>query len=266
MNVFFREMKANRKNLIIWCIGIFLMIASGMGKYSSLYASGKSIKDVLAQMPQSLKSIIGMGTFDLTSVMGYYGMLFFYLAMMAGIHASMIGATILSKEERDKTAEFLFIKPMSRNQIITAKLFAALVNIGVLNLITFISSILMVSRYSKGEAVMGDISRLMIGMFILQVIFLLIGTALAAISNHSKMIPSLASGILMFTFILSVAIDLNSRIEIFKYLTPFKYFDAKNITVAHGFEPVYVILSFIIITVLISMTYVFYDKRDLKGQ
>ena len=41
---------------------------------------------------------------------------------MATVHAAMLGADIISKEERDKTAEFLFVKPISRNKIIISKL------------------------------------------------------------------------------------------------------------------------------------------------
>lgn len=264
MNVFMREMKANRKALIIWCIGVLLMVASGMGKYAGFSGSGQSINDLLAQMPQSLKAIMGMGTFDLTTATGFYGVLFIYLAMMATIHATMLGADIISKEERDKTAEFLFLKPISRTRIITLKLSASLVNIIIFNLVTFVSSILMVQKYSKGEAIIGGITRLMLGMFILQFIFLLIGTAIAAVSKHPKTAPSLATGILLLTFILSIAIDMNSRIENLKYLTPFKYFDAKNLLNTRGFEPVYVILSAVIIAVLLRATYVFYKSRDLN--
>jgi ABC-2 type transport system permease protein len=122
----------------------------------------------------------------------------------------------------------------------------------------------MVQEYSKGEAVIGDITRLMIGMLILQLIFLSIGTAIAAKSKHPKTAPSLATGILLFTFILSIAIDLNSRIENLKYFTPFKYFDAKNLMYAQGFDPVYVILSAVIIAILFRATYIFYISRDLK--
>lgn len=264
MNVFKREMKANRKALIIWSIFVFLMIASSMLKYAGFEASGQSINDLMDQMPQSLKAMMGMGTFDLSTATGYYGVLFIYLAMMATVHAVMLGANIIAKEERDKTVEFLFAKPISRNRIITSKLLASLVNLLIFNLVTLVSSILMVQKYSKGEAVIGDITRLMLGMLILQLIFLFIGTAIAAISKHPKSAPSLATGILLLTFMLSIAIDLNSRIEGLKYLTPFKYFDAKNLMNVQGFELVYVVLSFVIIVVLIWATYVFYTRRDLK--
>ncbi|WP_318505648.1 hypothetical protein [Bacillus sp. T3] len=35
MNLFWREMKAHRKSLILWSIGMILMVYSGMGKYEA---------------------------------------------------------------------------------------------------------------------------------------------------------------------------------------------------------------------------------------
>lgn len=264
MNVFVREMKANIKSLIIWSIAIFLMIASSMGKYASLSVSGESINDLMAQMPNSLKAIMGLGTFDLTTASGYYGVLFIYLAIMATIHAVLLGANIVSKEERDKTAEFLFIKPASRNSIIAAKVSASLVHIIIINLVTLVSSILLVGKYAGEENVAGDIARLMIGMLIIQLIFLFIGTAIAAISKNPKAATSISTGILLTTFMLSVIIDMNIRLENLKYLTPFKYFDAKNIMYSQGFDLVYIIISIVLIAFLIGVTFVAYKRRDLK--
>jgi ABC-2 type transport system permease protein len=264
MNIFLREMKAHGKSLVIWCIGVLLMIVGGMGKYAGAVASGQSINDIVAQMPKAIQAIIGAGTFDLSKASGYYGMFFMYIAVMATIHASMLGSNIISKEERDKTSEFLFVKPVSRNKIITCKLLAAFVNILIFNIITAFFSIIIVGYYSKGETVTGDIIKLMVGMFILQLIFMVIGTGISAMSKNSKSAPSVATGILLFTFILSKAIDLNSNLEVLKYITPFKYYDAKNLMYGGEFEPVFLILSALIIVLLLSVTYVFYKKRDLN--
>ncbi len=263
MNVFAREMKANRKALIIWSGGMILFVAGSMVKYAGLSASGQSVNDLLAYMPSSLKVIMGLGSFDLTKATGYYGVLFVYLAVMAAIHAVMLGANIISKEERDKTAEFLFIKPISRNKVITSKLLASLVNILIFNLVTFVSSILLLQKYSSREAFIEYVTKLMIGMLVLQFIFLFIGTAAAAVSRRPKNALSFSVAVLLFTFILSVAVDLNDRIENLKYLTPFKYFDAKNLYDT-GFEPVYIVLSAVIIAALFWATYIFYKNRDLQ--
>jgi len=264
MNIYIVELKAHRKGLIIWALGILFMVGACMGQYVALSSSGQSMNDILAQMPKSMQSIMGTGTFDLSKASGYYGVIFLYLLLMATIHAAMFGADIISKEERDKTVEFLLCKPVSRHKIITSKLLAGLINILVFNIITFVSSIIIVGQYSKGESISGDIAILMVGMFILQLIFMFIGTAIAAVSKNPKMATSVSTAVILITFILSIAIDMNSKLESLKYLTPFKYFEAKNLMVGGGLHWVFVVLSIIIISVTVSITYVFYKKRDLS--
>jgi ABC-2 type transport system permease protein len=264
MNIFMREMKSHRKSLLFWSIGVILMVITGMSKYASMSSSGQSMNEMIAKMPTSIKVVFGFGSFDISKASGYYGILFLYLLLMATIHATMLGATIVAKEERDKTSEFLFVKPVSRNTIITAKLLAAFVNIVVLNLVTFISSLVIVGNYSDGEAVSGDIALTMAGMFILQLLFMVLGSALAAVKRRPKTAASLAAGVLLLTYILSIAIDLNASMEALKYVTPFKYFEAKNIMFGGGLEPLFIFLSVVVIVALTMVTYVFYQKRDLN--
>lgn len=263
MNVFTREMRANRKSLIFWCIGMLFMVAAGMSKYAAYSATNVSINDLLKQLPMAVRALIGV-SFDLSTVRGYYGVLFPYLAIMATIHASMLGTNIIAKEERDRTSEFLFVKPTSRIQIVTAKLLAALVNISILNIVTLISSIAIVQYYGKGEAVREDILTLMLGMYILQLMFMVIGSAIAAISKNPKTAASVAMTFLLATYILSIVIDINDKLEALKYFTPFKYFDAKMLLLEGGFDPLFNVLSSAIIALCLVITYVFYKKRDLK--
>ena len=61
----------------------------------------------------------------------------------------------------------------------------------------------MVQKYAEGEAVVGDIFIMMLGMLILQLIFLVMGTAIAALYKNAKKSSSLSTGIVLFTFILS---------------------------------------------------------------
>ena len=264
MNIFVREMKVHAKSLILWSLGALIMVVAGMSKYGGSVAADQSMNDLVAQMPESLRNIMGVGTFDLSKASGYYGVLFLYLVLMLTIHSAMMGSNIISKEERDKTSEFIFVKPVSRDRIISSKLAAALVNILILNLVTLISSIIIVGYYNAGEDLTSDILKLMIGMFILQVIFLFIGTAISALSRKPKSSTSIATGILLFMFMLSMAIDIQGKLEPLKYFTPFKYFEAKNLMFGGEFQPTFVVLSILIIGICGFVTYIFYRKRDLN--
>lgn len=262
MNIFYREMKAYRKSILFWSIGIIFLLASGMAKYKATAANGE-INELFAEMPKSFQAIVGSGAFDLSKASGYFGLLVLYLLLMATIHATMLGANIIAKEERDKTAEFIFAKPISRTRIIAYKLLGAFVNLIIFNLVSWISSVAFVGKYSNGENVNDDIAIVMVGMFILQALFLVIGTAIASVSKHSKKAASYSTGILLLTFILSIAIDLNEKIEALKYLSPFKYFEAKNIMYGGGFDVKYVTISIVSIITLTVITFVSYKKRDL---
>lgn len=264
MNIFIREMKAHRKSLILWSIGMLFMIIGGMGKFSYYVDSGQSMIELISKIPKTLRAILGFGDFDVTKASGFYGMLFLYILVMVTIHASMLGANIISKEESEKTSEFLMVKPVSRSRIITEKLLAALANVLILNIVTLGLSITIVGKYSRGEAVTSDILILMVGMFILQLLFLFIGTAIASLSKNPKTSANVATTVLLVTFILSIITDMNSKLEGLKYITPFKYFDAANMMYGKGLDPVFVILSFVIIAALIYVTYAFYKKRDLN--
>lgn len=264
MNIFIREMKAHRNSLIFWSIGMFFMVIGGMAKYATFSTSGQSINDLMSSIPDTIKAILGFGNFDLSKASGFYGMLYVYLVVMATIHSSMLGANIISKEERDRTTEFLMVKPVSRARVVTYKLLAALVNVVVLNLATLVFSLSILGKYSNGEAINGEIVILMLGMFILQLIFLFIGTGIASMSKNPVIPASIATSILLVCYILSVIVDINKNLAFLKYITPFKYFDAQSMISGGGLDPLFVVLSFLIIAGLVWVTYAFYKKRDLK--
>lgn len=264
MNIFLREMKANRKSLIIWCIGMVAMIGAGMGKFAGYVSSGMSIDDIMAIFPKSLLNVMGISGFDLSTAIGFYGVLFLYLILIATSHAVMLGTNIIAKEERDKTTEFLLVKPVSRSNVITSKLLAVILNITILNIVTFIGSLFAVNYFNKGDEILGDIIMLMVGMFILQLIFMSIGSLSATVSKKSKAAVSNATGILLITFMLYMATNMTDKLESLKYLTPFKYFEAESIILGNGIDLFFIILSVVIIGVSLAGTYGFYKRRDLN--
>ncbi|MNI02423.1 hypothetical protein D3C73_552970 [compost metagenome] len=103
----------------------------------------------------------------------------------------------------------------------------------------------------------------MSSMFILQLIFLLSGTATAAAGKHAKSASAISAAVLLGAYVLSSAVDLNAKLVILRYLTPFAYFKADHLLTDGGMSPIYIILSMVIIATLLGMTYIYYKKRDL---
>jgi len=263
MNLFYREMKSNMKSLIIWSVSAIALVVMGMAKYAGMASSSDAMEDMMDALPKTLVNILGMSGFDITTVMGYFGVCFFYIVIMLTIHAVMLGSGIISKEENDKTSEFLMVKPITRKQIITAKLCVSFINIIILNIVTFIASVISLNMVDDGESHFADTFMLMVGLFLLQVLFMSFGFLIATAKRKPKTVSALAMGILLASFMLSMLINASEKLEWLKYLTPFKYFEAQDIILGDGYSTGFIILTLVIIAISIIGSYIFYDKRDL---
>lgn len=264
MNLYFRELKAHRKALFFWSLAMIFLVSSGIAKFAAYKSNGGSIASIVDQFPKTVQIIFGISGFDLTKPSGYYGVLFLYIALAATVHAVLLGTELISKEERDHTSEFLYVKPLPRSRIITAKLLAGATNLVVLNLVTLLSSLYFVDYFTKGQNITHYILLLMAALFIMQLVFFSIGMAVAGTVKKAKASASIGSSVLMFTLILMFLINLNGHIDILKYLTPFKYYDAAAILAANALDWIYVVISAGIVVAAFYATYHFYSRRDLN--
>lgn len=263
MNIYLRELKAHRKALLFWSIGMIFLVASGIAKFAAYKTNGGSISSIVDQFPKTMQIIFGINGFDLTKASGYYGVLFLYIALMATVHAVLLGAELIAKEERDRTSEFLFTKPVRRDQAITAKLLAGLTSLVIINVVTFISSLYFVGYFAKGQNITHYILLLTGALFMMQLIFFSIGAAVAGILKKPKASASISSSILMVTLILMFLINLNGKIDALKYLTPFKYYDAAAILASNSLDWIYIVISAAVTAAAVYATYYFYTRRDL---
>lgn len=266
MNIFFRELKAHRKSIIIWSLVMILFVFMGMQKYSTMVGKDGNtevLMNLINSMPSFLKAIWGISSLDIASPVGYYGMLFSYLALIGAIHAVTLGTGIIYKEERDKTVEFLMTKPVSRSRIVTSKIMAALVNVVIFNVVTFITSIIVLKGLTD-ESIAGSMILSILAMFFIQLLFLMIGIGAAAIMKKPKKAGSITMSILILAFLLSIVADLSSKLEMFKFLSPFKYFEAKSFLASSRLSMGYITLTLIIVITILIMSYREYNKRDLN--
>ncbi len=264
MNIIKRELKANLKSIIGWSIFLVLFIAMGMQKYEALQGTNaEEFLKIMDVLPDAIKAVFGMNVLDITSIIGYYSVLYLYLILIISIHAVFIGTNIINKEEVDKTAEFLFLKPMTRHSVVNYKLIASLINLVILNLVSLISSIIILI-YLENNVELLNIFLLHIGMFITQVLFLSISAFISLSTYKNNKLTLLSTSILLSTFFLSMIIDAFPEINVLRFLTPFKYFDAKEIVVNQGLNIYYVVFLILVSYLLIHVGKLNYKKRDLN--
>lgn len=265
MNIFRREMKTHRKGLFFWSLGMVFMVMSGMAKFAAYEQAGQSVEEIMGALPRAVRIIFGLSSFDLTKASGFYGVLFLYLAVMGAIHAVLLGSGVIAEEERDRTSEFLFAKPISRSHALTSKLAAGLTNIVLLNLVTLVSSFVFVDYYGKGENVTSEVLLLMAGLLFLQLIFFALGALIAGTARKPRSASGRATTVMLLSFVLFYMVNFNEKLSALRFFTPFKYFDAADLLEDMALDPVSVVVSVAIIVLALAGTYRFFGSRDLRA-
>lgn len=262
MNIFLRELKANLKSLIIWSVIIALLIVVACSKFTA-YAGNPEMLKILDAFPPAVLDAFSMRGFDLTTITGFYGIMFVYFALMGGIAASMWGSDMISKEERDKTVEFSLVLPVSRPRVVTAKALAALVDCILLLLVSWGVSLAAVQQFHPDQAFYSFLTLEMEALFIIELVFLAVGLLLGCGMKRYKLSASTAVGIILVTYFLSVIASLQQDLEWLKWFTPFKWFDSFALLNDGHLGLSYLVLALGVIVVCVAAAYLTYQRRDL---
>ena len=262
MNIFLRELKAGAKSLVIWCVILTLLIFIATAKFSAFY-NNPEMMSMLDALPPAFLDAFSIRAFNLTTLSGFYGVMFIYFSLMGAIAAAMWGSDMISKEERDKTVEFSLVLPVSRSRVITAKALSAFVNCVAFVLITWVVSILNVRQYTPDKAFYDFLALQMRAMFVIEMIFLAFGLLLGCAMQNYKRSGSTAVAVILGTYFLSVLSSMKENLDFLKYFTPFKYFDALELFQNGRMDATFLMISIAIIIVCVTAAYWRYNKRDL---
>ena len=262
MNILIRELKANFKSLVIWSVIISLLIMIAVAKFSA-FAGDPQMLAMLDSMPPAVLDALNMRAFNLTTLSGFYGIMFIYFGLLGAIAAAMWGSDMISKEERDKTVEFSLVLPVSRNRVVTAKSLAALLNCIAFVLITWGVSLVAVRSYNPDQAFYNLLALEMQAMFVIELIFLGFGLLLGCAMKQYKRSGSTAVAIILATYLMSIISGMQENLDFLKYLTPFRYFDAGELFRNGRMDGMYLLLSAAIIVVCVVGAYWTYGRRDL---
>ncbi len=262
MNIILRELRTSIKSLLIWCSVFAVLVTMYLTEFSA-FANNDEMVDLLDSMPEGMMEAFRFNSFNMTTLTGFFGLLFTYFTLVLCIHAILKGNSIIAKEERDKTVEFTLVLPVRRSRIVFAKLIAAVVNCALILAFLYGFIIISIQKYLPEENFMKFFSLVILGTFITQMIFLSIGILLGCSIKQYKKSGYIGASIILITYIMTIFIDLNEKLDFLKYITPFKYFDTLLIKNELTLDWTYVIISLAVISVCLAIGFVTYRKRDL---
>lgn len=260
MNVILHEIKSNLKGFIIWAISLSVLFYVASFEYEA-FAGSQEIADAMESFAFFFDALAGMSV-DISTPEGYLSLVSIYIYLPLGIYSGLLGSNIIAKEERDKTAEYLFTLPVKREHILIHKIFVAFLYTVIINLVIMLVTYFSFGQLGTSESYNAFVLNMAFGVLLTQFIFLGIGMALSAVLKQYKKSGSITIGVLMGTFMLHILIGLTDKLEFMKYATPFQYF-AVDMMIEGDFQLVFILLTIILVFGSIGSLIYFYKRRDL---
>lgn len=264
MNMYLHELKSLRKSTIIWIFAMIAITAMYLLLYPGIVNDAAGFKELLGGYPASVRAMLGISLDNITSLLGFYTMILTFVTLCGAIQAMNFGVSILSKETRERTADFLLVKPVSRAAIVNAKLLAVLTMILVTDVLYYtvasiLANIVKTSDYSVKLFFMINAT-----LFFIQLIFLAIGVVVSVIIPKLKSVLPVSLGI-VFGFFIIGALIATGKNDGTRFLSPFKYFDITYIIKNSSYEVPYLITDAVIVIVAIAASYIIYIKKDIQA-
>ncbi len=264
MNIFLHELKAYRKSTFLWAGALALVTVFFLSIYPAFARDVDATMKMLESFPEAVRKAFGIYLENFLTPLGFYAYILMYVVLCGAIQAMNMGTSILSKEIRDKTADFLMTKPVSRVQILTSKLMAAFTSIVFTNAVLIAAALLMILALNTEGLNLKLFFLLSITLFFLQVIFLAMGILLSAAVSKIRSVISVSVGIVFGFFILNMLDSIFGE-RLVRYLTPFKYFDTSYILKNGSYEASYLVTGAVFVIAAVAVSYLVYSGKDIHA-
>lgn len=264
MNMFLHELKAYRKSTIIWTFALMAAVILFLSMFPSFSREAEQFEKLLEGYPEALRKAIGLSVENIGSILGFYSYIFLYISLIGAIQAMNLGTSILSKEVRDKTADFLLTKPVTRTKIMTSKLLAAFTSLVITNVFYILVATMMVSLVATKEYSTKIFLLLSLTLFFLQLIFLTLGIIISVVVPKLKSVLPISLGS-VFGFFIIGALASTTGDDTLRYISPFKYFDFTYIVQNSSYEPSFMMVAIGFIVIALAASYLIYSRRDIHA-
>lgn len=259
-----REFKVNFKSFIIWLsiLLIMFLVVYLIYPYIITDETIKDIDDLMKVFPPEVLKAFNM---DMTSISTAYGWFktegFMFVLLIIGFYSSMLGGTILLKEENDKTIEYLTSVPIKRSKIVTNKIIVGIVYILLITLILGIFnyiSLIISGDLNHKQFILLSITPILIGLPLFG-----INLFISTFMHKTKKTIGISLGMVFIFYLLNVLSEISTKVEFIKYFSIYTLADIRNVISNIEINPIMIIVSLVITIIFIIGTYIRYNKKEL---
>lgn len=209
----------------------------------------------------SFTAAFGMDKVNFGTLLGFYAVECSNILGLGGAFFAVLCAiSVLAKEEKEYTAEFLLTHPASRAHIVTDKLLGVMLQILILNVVVY--GLALVSIALIGEAVpWKEITLMHLAYWLVQIELAGICFGISAFLRHGSL--GIGLGVAIVLYFLNIIANISDQAEFLKYITPFGYAEGTDIVTNASLDAPLIALGMAFAAIGIGTAYWKYTKKDI---
>lgn len=261
MTIVRHELRQGALSFAIWTGAIAFLLMVCVFLFPEMKGEMHAVGDVFASMG-SFTAAFGMDRLNFGTLTGFYAIECGNILGLGGaFFASLTAAAALSKEERDRTAEFLLAHPVSRLRVITEKLAAVMAQIIAMNLI--ILALVLASMAMIGEEIpWKEILLLHLAFFLMQVELGGVCFGISAFLRRGS--AGVGLGLTVMMYFLNLMANMTDSAAFLKYITPFGYCEGADIITDGALNLAMVLPGLLYAMAGIAAAYTKYERKDIQ--
>lgn len=255
------ELKQGKISFLIWTASIGFLLAVCVFLFPEMKGQMDNVSDMFSSMG-SFSAAFGMDRLNFGTLIGFYAVECGNVLGLGGaFFASLCAVGILSKEEKERTAEYLLTHPVSRMRIITEKLIAVLIQITAMNLIIYAISVGSIAAIGE-EILWKEMNLLYLAYYLMQIE--LAGICFGISSFLHKGSAGVGLGIAAMMYFLNLIANIAEVADFLKYITPFAYCEGADIVSSGSLDETKVVIGMVLGIAGVVIAYMKYTRKDIR--
>jgi len=261
LSIFKHEWQSRRRSVLTWSLSLIVLLVVFFSFFPTFADQAEIMNQMLANFPPEFITAFGMSETDFSTVLGYFGYMVLFIQLCLAIQAANEGVGLVSIEESELTADFLLTRPVSRAQVLTSKLLAAVASLLIVSASTFGT----IALFRNGRPY--DVHRLtllLVSLPLFQLFFLNLGLLISLIVRRVRSVTPFSLGMAFGAYVLNAFGNVFGDVKL-ELITPFKHFDP-NFIIREGQLDTPLVLANLAVAILaLLLSYYLYLRRDIPA-
>lgn len=261
MTIFIQELKQLKFSTLIWSISLVTAILLMLPVYIDMLstAGNTGIADTSGNL---LFETIGTNLQILSTPIGTYAFLTLFIVFALAIRGMNTGLTVITKEYRQNSADFLLTKPFSRTSIYFSKLAAAASSAVIIGILYAAASWITVSISTSDSFSRKHLILIALSSIFIQLIFIVFGMLIGIIIPRLINTLTVSTGTVFISFA-SGSFSLKTGISFFGLFSPIHYFNGADIILRGTYDMGYISLFIALLLLLTAAGHHYFRTNDV---